>query len=107
MSQPYQTFLQVTGGISPYQWVVSGLPKGLTLSTLGLLSGTPMQYGSYPLTFGVQDSTTPDPQTTGISLSLTVDSGLTLFPTLQNPVVGKPYSQALAHRGASRLIPIR
>ncbi len=36
---------------------------------------------------------------TGISLNLIVDSGLTPFPALQNPVVGKPYSQSLSASG--------
>jgi uncharacterized repeat protein (TIGR03803 family) len=100
VSQPYQVFLSVTGGITPYQWTVGGtLPKGLTFDPNGLLSGTPLQFGDYPLVFGVQDSTTPDPQMAGISLDLIVDSGLTLFPTLQNPIVDKPYSQSLNASG--------
>src|ERR1700741_4445351 len=40
------TQLAVTGGVSPYSWnVVSGLPNGLSLSTTGVLSGTPTASG--------------------------------------------------------------
>ncbi len=101
VSQPVNVFLSATGGISPYTWVVSGaLPKGLNFDASGQLFGTPQQFGDYPLAFSVQDSTTPDPQTGGpIAINLHVDSGLTLFPTIQTPVVDKDYKQPLNASG--------
>src|ERR1019366_1109479 len=48
------TPLQAVGGTPPYFWTVtSGLPKGMTLSTSGLLSGTPTVAGSSSLVVGV------------------------------------------------------
>jgi hypothetical protein len=61
---PYSQQLTATGGIAPYKWKVSahGLPKGLHLSSAGVLSGKVSakaypQGGSFPLT--VTDSSKP------------------------------------------------
>jgi hypothetical protein len=52
------TPLQAVGGTPPYNWTVtSGLPKGMTLSSSGLLSGTPSVVGSFSLVVSVTDST--------------------------------------------------
>ncbi|MDR3741078.1 MAG: putative Ig domain-containing protein [Terracidiphilus sp.] len=102
VNQPYSAYMMATGGINPYTWTVSGtLPKGLTFDpVLGQLQGTPLQYGTYPLAFGVKDSTTnPEPLTDAIGLIVTVDSGLQLSPILPNPQIGKAYSQALNATG--------
>lgn len=45
-----------TGGVAPYTYSYTGnLPAGLTLSTDGVLSGTPTQYASVGLTVTVTD----------------------------------------------------
>jgi uncharacterized protein (TIGR03437 family) len=52
------TPLQAVGGTPPYSWTAtSGLPKGMTLSSSGLLSGTPSVVGSFSLVVSVTDST--------------------------------------------------
>jgi uncharacterized protein (TIGR03437 family) len=51
--------LSATGGSPPYTWGLSGtpLPSGLTLEGVnGVLSGTPVTGGSYPVTVHVLDS---------------------------------------------------
>ncbi len=100
VSQPYKGLLSVSGGTPQYTWVVGGkLPKGMNFdNTSGLLTGTPLQFGDYQLSFGVQDSSKP-PETTSAAFTLTIDSGLVLFAELPNPVVGKDYSQALKAEG--------
>ena len=99
VSQSYQSILSATGGITPYTWSSGGLPKGLALgSGTGIVSGTPLQYGDYTVSIGVQDSSNP-PLTTGVELTLTVISGLTLNPNLPNPVLNTKYSQALVTSG--------
>jgi len=53
----YSNQLTVTGGTSPFTWSVSAgaLPAGLTLSSSGLLSGTPTTVGSSTFTVQVVD----------------------------------------------------
>ena len=51
---PYSFQLAASGGVSPYTWTLqagSVLPAGLTLSSAGLISGTPTASG--PVTFTV------------------------------------------------------
>ena len=61
-SVAYNQALTATGGKQPYSWMLvsgSSLPAGLTLSTGGVISGTPT--GSGPTSFSVQvtDSSSP------------------------------------------------
>ncbi len=53
----YQQSISVSGGISPYQyqWIGATVP-GLSLSTAGILSGTPTQAGTYPISIRVTDA---------------------------------------------------
>lgn len=54
LGSSYTQTLTAAGGTTPYSWVISSgtLPPGLTLSTSGLISGTPTAAGTY--IFGVQ-----------------------------------------------------
>ena len=56
----YSVQLAATGGVAPYTWAISAgsLPTGLTLSSTGLLSGTPTASGSFTFTVQVTDSAT-------------------------------------------------
>jgi hypothetical protein len=48
--------LEVEGGNTPYIFTTdSTLPAGVTLSTSGLLSGTPTESGTFALTIKVTD----------------------------------------------------
>ncbi len=51
----YSATLAAAGGVPPYRWEISRgvLPAGLTLSTDGILSGTPTATGSYTVEFRV------------------------------------------------------
>jgi hypothetical protein len=65
VASPYpSTTLQASGGVPPYTWALgagSTLPAGLSLTTGGILSGTPTAAFSSSLTFVVTDSfTTPE-----------------------------------------------
>ena len=55
---PYTQSLTSTGGAAPYRYTIGNgqLPTGLSLSTGGVLSGTPTQVGSYEFAVTVQDS---------------------------------------------------
>jgi hypothetical protein len=52
----YSGLLTAVGGSAPYSWVGNGVP-GLTVSSAGLLSGLPTQYGTFILSITVTDST--------------------------------------------------
>lgn len=68
----YVAQLAATGGTSPYVWsTTSTLPAGLTLSSAGLISGTPTTAGQSMLTVNVADSE-QSPQTAQVNLSLDV-----------------------------------
>jgi hypothetical protein len=55
--QPYQASLSATGGQTPYKWSVSGnLPKGVSLSSGGILSGSTSSTGNFAFTATVTDS---------------------------------------------------
>ncbi|WP_020606577.1 beta strand repeat-containing protein [Spirosoma spitsbergense] len=83
-----------SGGVSPYSFsVASGsLPTGLNLSLGGVLSGTPTQTGSFPLTVQATDAN----GCTGVggTYTLTVNApvvnepSITGFSTLDNTICG-------------------
>lgn len=54
----YSTTLVAAGGVSPYTFTVTAgsLPTGLTLSSIGSISGTPTAAGSFTFTVTVTDS---------------------------------------------------
>ncbi len=72
------TQLNATGGFQPYtSWIVVApgtgtLPPGLSLSSGGLITGTPTTAGTYPFTVQVTDSATPTANTAQANLSITI-----------------------------------
>lgn len=72
----YDYQLSATGGQTPYKWKnTSILPKGLKLTSSGLVRGTPstkLAAGSYPFTVRVTDSTKKKHQVATTTLELTL-----------------------------------
>ena len=97
----YTDTLTATGGTTPYTWSVNAgtLPAGLSLSSAGVLSGTPTTAGSYPFTVNVIDANN------GIataSITLVVTNALTLtFGTPPGGVVGTAYTDTLTAAGGT------
>ena len=97
----YTDTLTATGGTTPYAWSVNAgtLPPGLSLSSAGVLSGTPTTAGSYPFTVNVIDAKN------GIataSITLVVTATLTLtFGTPPGGVVGTAYTDTLTAGGGT------
>lgn len=56
----YSISLTASGGLAPYSWAATGsptgLPPGLSLSTSGVVSGTPTASGDYDAPFSVTDA---------------------------------------------------
>ncbi|HEX4703886.1 MAG TPA: Ig domain-containing protein [Pseudonocardiaceae bacterium] len=48
--------LSASGGTAPYTWTATGLPTSLSISSGGLISGTPSAAGSFTVTATVHDS---------------------------------------------------
>jgi subtilisin family serine protease len=58
VSMAYAQALAVTGGAGPHSWTVDAgsLPAGVSLSSQGVISGTPSSFGSFAFTARVTDS---------------------------------------------------
>jgi Putative Ig domain len=70
----YSQSLQAANGATPYKWSKSSgnLPPGLSLSSSGVISGTPTTPGSSSFNVQVLDSSTPVAQTAIASLSIII-----------------------------------
>lgn len=82
----YSQTLAATGGVSPYTWAVTvgSVPAGLSLSSAGVLSGTPTTAGTSAFTVQATDSDAPA-NTDTQALSLVVAASL---PGGQNTTLG-------------------
>ncbi len=101
----YSTSLAATGGTPSYTWTLTSgtLPAGLTLSSSGVISGTPTaSANATPLVFKVTDSGQPA-QSQSVTLSLTVATATLTITTgsLPNGQVGTAYSTSLAATGGT------
>lgn len=97
LNASYSVSLNATGGRAPYTWTILGgqLPPGLSLSSAGVLSGTPASIGTLQFAAQVGDSFTPQQQASR-TFQITVTDILTITTTsLPNGVAGTAYSQTL------------
>ncbi len=98
---PYTTTLEAVGGLPPYTWTnPTGRPLfGLSLSTSGVISGTPTALGDFTFTAQVADSFTPIQQASR-TFALTITSGVTITTqSLPPATVNVAYSQTLQALG--------
>ena len=100
VGKTYRSLIQTVGGTQPYHYSTLGdVPPGLTIDgNLGVLSGTPKQFGDYKFGVYVQDSANPPLDNTA-TFTLTVDSTLALSSTLPNPTLNAPYNASLPATG--------
>ncbi len=70
----YTEILETSGGTKPFAWskTTGSLPEGLTLNSSGVVSGVPIDSGTYNFSVKVSDSTTP-PQIVPSDITLTID----------------------------------
>jgi Putative Ig domain len=98
----YSFTLTATGGTTPYTWSVNAgtLPPGLTLSSAGVLSGTPTTTGSFAFSVNVIDKN-GGIATTSITIVVGIGVGLTFTPP-PNGQVGVAYSDTLTATGGTK-----
>jgi hypothetical protein len=53
---PYAVAFSATGGVRPYTWSATNPPPGLTMSTSGVLSGTPTTPGEFSFVVTLRDA---------------------------------------------------
>jgi hypothetical protein len=95
--------LTATGGTQPYTWSATGLPAGLSVSSSGLLSGTPTTAGGpFSIAVTVKDSTNPQ-LTASATLQITIVNPLTITTTspLTSGIVGTAYSTTVMATGGT------
>jgi hypothetical protein len=80
----YKATLTAQGGTSPYTWTLASgtLPAGLSLSTSGVISGTPTTSGSSYFSLSAKDSAS-SPQSATQALSIAVVASAQLTPPPQ------------------------
>ena len=103
----YSTTIKATGGRGGYTFqVISGiLPNGLTLSTDGILSGTPTQSGTFNFTAQVTDSNSDTAsQSFEFEILSSQSSEINVLPNVATVAVeNSSYSQAFNVLGAGEL----
>ncbi|MDQ2777655.1 MAG: putative Ig domain-containing protein, partial [Acidobacteriota bacterium] len=97
----YSFTFQVGGGSGSYSWsIVSGsLPAGLSLSSGGILSGTPSGGGNFTFAVQVTDVQSNDLTTKTFSIAVTGNFTITNAATLPNGTAGANYTQQLTTSG--------
>ncbi|MFN7973831.1 MAG: Ig domain-containing protein [Acidobacteriota bacterium] len=102
---PYSQIITAGGGTPPYTFAVTAgaLPAGLTLSPVGLLSGTPTTAGTFNFTVTATDATgCTGSQAYTLVINPTNCGAITVSPaTVPDGVVGYPYVQGLAANGGT------
>ncbi|MFN7152055.1 MAG: beta strand repeat-containing protein [Acidovorax sp.] len=94
--------LSSSGGLAPYTYSVQGgvLPPGLSLTSGGVLSGTPTQRGAYSFSVRSTDATAPTAQFVDKGYTGTVaNPSLTLTTASGTAGQGVPFSQTLVTSG--------
>jgi hypothetical protein len=103
VSSAYSQALSRSGGTAPFTWTLASgsLPAGLTLSSDGVISGTPTTAQSSNFTVRVTDGagTIADK---ALSITINATGGLAITTTtLPNAKINQAYSQTLSRTGGS------
>jgi hypothetical protein len=88
VSTAYSASLAATGGTTPYTWSITAgaLPQGLTMSSAGVISGTPLAVGTFNLTFKAVDSgTTQQNASKALPLVIALAPAVTLWTPADAP----------------------
>jgi hypothetical protein len=99
----YAAQLSASGGTPPYRWSINSgaLATGLSLRASGSISGTPTATSAAPVTFELQDSSSPALEQSA-TLPMTVNAALAVKTTsLPEAQVGRPYRETLMVSGGT------
>ncbi|UYK72905.1 putative Ig domain-containing protein [Xanthomonas sacchari] len=98
----YSQTLSTSGGTAPYTYALSSgaLPAGLSLSSTGVLSGTPTVAGSFTFVVGVTDAGSFG-GSHAYTLSIASPTLAITPPTLPAAAINASYSQALSTSGGT------
>lgn len=91
--------LTANGGSGNFNWSATGLPGGVTISTAGIISGTPTTGGTFSATVSITDNVSAQTASQPLSLSISY-TNLSMTPV--NPIgaaVGGSVSTNLAATG--------
>jgi len=100
----YNQTISSSGGVAPYTYTLSSaLPAGMTLSTAGVISGTPTATGVFVFGAQITDSTTPTALTTTKNYSFTVAAPVLVITPASPPAgaVSQAYSQQFSTSGGT------
>ncbi len=100
----YSQTVSGSGGTAAYSFAITfgQLPSGLSLSTGGVISGTPTAGGPYAITVKMTDSTTgAGPYSTTINYALNISAPTLSFAAQPNAQVGAAYSQSVVGVGGT------
>jgi hypothetical protein len=100
----YSQTLAASGGVTPYTWSVasggSSLSSlGLSLSTAGVISGTPTATGTATFTVKVTDSGNLSATSSSLTITASIAPLAVVTSSLPNGTVNTPYSQNLSASG--------
>ncbi|HXA16537.1 MAG TPA: putative Ig domain-containing protein [Thermoanaerobaculia bacterium] len=100
-SSPFsQTFTQSGGvGTTTFSLASGALPAGLTLASNGVLSGTPTQTGSFPITVKATDANGCTGTGPTYTLTITCQTITVTNPAVNSGVAGAPFSQTFTQSG--------
>jgi len=102
-NQAYNAVLTVSGGSSPYQFVIKSgsLPPGTTLNPVtGSVSGTPTATGSYVFEIGVTDDPLPHHGSQNFAISIGQQGGGGIRVTVSPTSINIPSGQVQAFTAA-------
>jgi len=95
-----QTFTQSGGiGTTTFSLASGTLPAGLTLSSAGVLSGTPTQTGSFPITVKATDSNGCSGTGPTYNLTIACQTITVTNPAGNSGVAGSPFSETFTQSG--------
>jgi len=87
-------------GTFTYSLFSGSLPNGLTLSSSGLVSGTPTVVGAYPIVVQVTDSQGCTGTSSTYTIHIACQTITVTNPAVSNGTAGTPFSQTFTQSGA-------